>query len=150
MNPVTGPRSTSFVVHAVSFLTGLVGAASTFLVHGSAIQTQVRGFGGGALMLGSTIAKLIHDRGVHIATIQQAGADIGAALPQLRQDLGGVQAFVEQEWPGAKTLLAALDGRIHELEGKVAAVPGVQALTDAVLAAVRAALAGQAPPPPAL
>jgi len=99
--------------------------------------------GGGALLsLGSTIAKLAHDKGLHIATIHAAGSDIAAALPKLRQDLAIVQGFVEQDWPGLARTINDTSGKVHELEQKVEAIPGVDELVVAVTAAIRSQLAG--------
>jgi hypothetical protein len=143
--PRTGPGSVSFAVHAVAFLSGLVGAASAFLVHGSDVQTAVVGGGGVLLSTLSTVSKLLHDRGIHVATIQAAGADIAGVLPQVRKDLAAVQGFVETEWPGVQPYFVDVANKMRELEAKVNAMPGVDALVAAVAAAIRSQPGGSAP-----
>ena len=137
----TGPGSTSFAVWLVTFLGGVASAVEGIVTPGTAAHTATYGGVGALVALASTIAKLFHDKGLHVATIQTAGSDIAAQLPQLQHDAAIATAFVEQDVPGLKA-------RMDALEAKAASVVAPLAPDRAAIeTVVRSVLAGVAPAP---
>lgn len=148
VTPTTGPGSTSFLVWLSTFVPGLLGAVDAAVTKGTPTHTAVLGLGGAVLALGSSIGKLLHDRGLHIATIQAAGSDVAQALPGLTADLTQVRSFVEQEWPTSKGVIDEVTRGLGELRSKVESFPDVEELVRAVTTALAARLS-PAPPSPA-
>lgn len=144
----TGPGSTSFAVWIATFVAGLGSAAEGVLTHGTSAHTAVYGAGGVLLTLGSTLGKLVHDKGLHVATIAAAGSDIAAQLPQLKTDIATAVDFAENKVPGVETALDSVKTRVVALENKVApaASTDVAAVTSIVHQVLAAAL-GSVPAP---
>ena len=134
----TGPGSTSFAVWLVTFLPGLASGVTALLQNGTPTHTAVFGLGGGVVALVSTLGKLLHDKGLHVATIQAGAADIATQLPQLSRDAAIAAGFVTHDIPG-------LQARLDALEAKAA--PTVDELRP-VVAAVLSSLNTPAPPQP--
>lgn len=147
--PKTGLGSTSFAIYLLGALPGLATLLSSFTAHGSSLQVATRAVVGGSLALGSTVVKLIHDKGIHEATIAAAQADVAQALPGLRSDLATVQDFVENELPSVRPVLAGLDTRFHDIEhdieARFAALPGADEIAEAVRQTVANIFATAAP-----
>lgn len=135
----TGLQTPSGALTITGIVAGVLSAVEGVLTPGTTAHTAVYGGGGIIVGLGSVLGKLFHDKGIHVATIQQAGSDISASLPELQHD-ASIAASLVDEIPG-------LHGKIADLEAKVAAVnmPSDQALE----AAVRRVLASVVPPAPA-
>jgi hypothetical protein len=129
----TGPSSTSFQVWLATFLPGLASAISAILQNGTAAHQAVFGLGGGAVMLGSTIFKLIHDQGLNKATLATAGSDLVKALPDLRLDLSKSVSFIENDVPAFKDLVDGVDGRLKALEAKAPELPAIETMVRSVL-----------------
>lgn len=144
----TGPGSTSFAVWLVTFLGGVASAVEGIVTPGSAAHTATYGGVGALVALGSTIGKLVHDRGLHVATIQAAGAEFGLELPKLRSDLSTAVGFAENDVPQLKSVVSSVTDRVGALETKV--VPVATTDVAAVTNIVHGILSGLAQPPVAL
>lgn len=142
----TGPGSTSFAVWITSLIAGIASAIEGVVTPGSTAHTAVYGGGGIIIALGGTITKLLHDKGLHIATIQAAGADIADQLPQLKTDLATAIDFVEQDVPALKGAVNNVQSRMSAVEGKaeaaVASIPGEPQLEAAARSALTKLLGG--------
>ena len=132
----TGPGSTSFAVWLVTFRPGLASGVTALLQNGTPTHTAVFGLGGGVLALFSTLGKLLHDRGLHVATITAGASDIEAQLPQLAHDASIAAAFVAQDLPMLRDQISKAVNGI---------TPDVATLTPIV----KAVLASISAPPPA-
>lgn len=130
--PTTGPGSTSFQLHLVALLISVASAVEAILQPGTSVHTAVFGGGGILLALGSTIAKLMHDKGIHMATIQAAYADVLRNLPQIEKDIQSVGDFLVNQWPSLRNEFGDALGRLQTLETKIADIPGLQQLARAV------------------
>ena len=82
---------------------------------------------------------------LHVATIEQAGSDIAAQLPQLKADLSKTVSFVETDLPGLKAQLAAVDAKVAAVVAPVA--PDAAAI-EKVVRSVLAGLLPAGPPAP--
>lgn len=124
--PSTGLGSTSFTVWLSTFIPGLLSLIDAVAQNSSPTHLAVAGAVGAVLTVGSTIAKLLHDKGIHVATIAAAGSDVAAALPGLRVDLQAVEHFIELDWPASKAVIDDVAGKIasvgKDVEDRVKAV----------------------------
>ena len=141
----TGPGSTSFAVWLATFLPGLAAAITAVVQNGSTEHSAVVGLGGAGLALVSSITKLLHDKGLHVATIQAAGSDIAAQLPQLKADLSKTVSFVETDLPGVKGVIDDVTKRVSALEAKV---PDLGAIEATVRSVISDAFQGHVPAAP--
>ena len=150
----TGPGSTSFAVWLATFLPGLASGVTALLQHGTPTHTAVFGIGGGVMALVSTLGKLFHDKGLHVATIQAAGSDIAAELPSLRTDIAKTVAFAETDLPVLKPAIDSVTSRVSALEAKVipdaSTIEGIvrNVLTSVLTPAAVAPVAPVVPPVP--
>jgi len=119
-------------VHVVGIVAGLGMVVAAFAQNLDNSKTAVSAGAGTVLALGSIVAKLFHDKGVNVATIQNAGSDFAAALPSLTSDLTSVKTFIENEWPASKAVLTEATGKVGALETRVAAIPGLPQIVQAV------------------
>lgn len=143
MSALTGPKSTSFQVWAAGALPGLATLAHGLFTGGSLSQRISQIVAGSGLTGVSSAFKLLHDSGVHQATISQAGSDIAKDIPELKFNIDKVLGFAEADFPGLQGGLSSLEARITAQEQKVVtAVPDAAA----VEAVVRRVLAGLTTP----
>lgn len=141
----TGVTSTSFRIWLATFIPSVAAAVTAFVQNSGGSKSAVLGGAGIVSALFSTLGKLFHDHGVSIASIQQAGSDIAAQLPELKHDASIAAGFVEQEIPGLHSAITDLTTRLTAQEQKViTAVPDAAAIESAV----RTVLAGIVPPAP--
>ena len=141
----TGPGSTSFAVWLVTFLGGVASAVEGIVTPGTPAHTATYGGVGALVALVSSIAKLLHDKGIHVATIQAAGSDIAAQLPQLKSDLATTVSFVENDIPALKGTVDGLTSRVSAVENK--ALPAATTDVAAVTSIVHSILGSLAAPP---
>jgi hypothetical protein len=141
--PTTGTSSVSFRVWLATFLPGLGTAVAGFAQNTNGVRSAAMGGIGLAVSLVSTIFKLLHDKGLHIATIQAAGSDIAAQLPQLRADLSKTVSFIEQDVPGVQSLLSSLGSRVGTVEARI--IPDAKAIEGIVRSVLTSVLAGVQP-----
>ena len=141
----TGPGSTSFAVWLVTFLGGVASAVEGIVTPGTAAHTATYGGVGALVALVSSIAKLLHDKGIHVATIQAAGSDIAAQLPQLKSDLATTTSFAENDIPALKGTIDGLTSRVSAVENK--ALPVATTDVAAVTSIVHSILGSLAAPP---
>lgn len=133
----TGIKSASGILTITGIVGGVVSAVEGAVTSGTPEHAAI--YGGGGLLVGlvSVVAKLFHDKGIHIATIEQAGSDIAAQLPQLRTDLSKTVGFIENDVPGMKSLIDSLGSRVSALEAKTAPdLSGIETVVRKVLAEV--------------
>ncbi|MEM0142418.1 MAG: hypothetical protein QXL94_00490 [Candidatus Parvarchaeum sp.] len=116
---ITGPTSLSTGVWFTTTATGVASFIQSILSNGSSVHTAV--FGGGGLLISmfATVAKLFHDRGIHMSTIQAAGEDVLKEWDPLKNDIATVISFAENDVPGVKTIVNDVKTRIDALEQKV-------------------------------
>jgi hypothetical protein len=159
MNPATGPKSTSFKLSVAGILTGL-GTLITGLVHnpnavanGQGAVSDVRTAVGAAVVAGSIIIKLIHDKGFNAATIAAAGNDIAQALPEIKTNLSKAASLVESDFPALQTdydkFKTEVSTKLNELATHVTSVTGItpQDIEDAVRHILGNAVPITPPPP---
>ena len=150
----TGPGSTSFAVWLVTFLGGVASAVEGIVTPGTPAHTATYGGVGALVALVSSIAKLMHDKGLHVATIQAAGSDIAAELPSLRTDIAKTVAFAETDLPVLKPAIDSVTSRVSALEAKVipdaSTIEGIvrNVLTSVLTPAAVAPVAPVVPPGP--
>lgn len=142
VTPATGPSSTSFQVFLAGALPGLITLFHGLIAGGQTPSQKIASILGGSGLTGIAAAfKLLHDHGIHVATIQQAGSDIAADIPQLKHDSSIAAAFAEQDFP-------AFSQRLDALEVKAASIVAPLAPDAAAIeTVVRQVLAGIAPAP---
>lgn len=128
----TGANSFSGLISIAGAVSGAASAVQAIASSGTDMHQAVFGGGGILLALGSVIAKLKHDQGIHIATIQQAGSDIAAQLPQIKVDLARTIDFIEHDVPGAHDVVTALQNGASALAARLSAVEAkaVPTITD--------------------
>lgn len=145
----TGPGSTSFTVWLVTFLGGVASAIEGIVTPGTPAHTATYGAVGGIVALFATIAKLFHDKGLHVATIQAAGSDIATQLGPngaVRADLTSAIQFIESDVPAIHGFISDLMARVEAVEQKAA--PIVTTDVEAVKGIVHSILTGIAAPAP--
>ena len=124
----------SAIAHISSVALGVASVLVGILQHGGTAHTAVYGGGGLVLATFSTIAYLFHEKGVTVASIHQAGSDLASSLPALRADLQKTTAFIEGEWPTAKTIINDTSTRVNGLVDKVTALPDASKILSDVAA----------------
>lgn len=137
--PKTGVTSTSFQVHAVAFLTAVVGAVYSAITNLTPVQHWTVGGGAALLALVSTAAKLIHDKGIHVATIAAVGPGVVAALPDIESLDPTITAKVEAEAAKIRS----------DVTIELAKVPDAAAIEGIVKQALSGLLSQAAAAPPA-
>ena len=137
----TGLQSPSGALTITGIVAVALSAVEGILTPGTSVHTAV--YGGGGLIVGlvSVIGKLVHDKGIHVATIQQAGSDIAADVPELKLNLDKVLSFAESDFPGLKDRIDALEVKASSIVAPLA--PDATAIETVV----RQVLAGIAPAP---
>lgn len=143
----TGTSSTSFRIWLATFIPGLATTVTAFAQNSGGSKTAALGVGGLVVSLFSTLAKLGHDHGLNKATLAAGASDITAALApdgQLRADLSKTVSFVENDLPGAKTVVSDVTARVEALEKKVPDLAGIEQIVRTV---VGQAFASAAPAP---
>lgn len=142
VTPKTGPSSVSFFVFLLAVLPGLVTLIHGLVAgHGGVQISQI--LGGSGLTAIAAAAKLLHDHGIHVATIRAVGADLFEQLPQLRSDLAVVTAFIEKDFPGSSSAFAEIASHFTALEGRIAALVPAPTLGE-IVSAVKTSLAASA------
>ena len=140
----TGTSSTSFRIWLATFIPSVAATVTAFTQNSGGSKSAVLGGAGILSALFSTLGKLFHDHGVSIASIQQAGTDVAAQLPQLKLDASKTAAFIENDVPALKGTIDALTARVAAAEAHVASV--VAPDSAAVESVVRKVLGQLAPP----
>jgi hypothetical protein len=139
--PETGPGSTSFLVHAAAFLSGLATTAIAAFAASPNSKIQVVGVAAGSLVaLGSTASKLYHDQGIHVATITALGSAVGKDLPTLEALDPHITDVATAE---VNKLRGELGAHFQQIDSKIAAIPGAEQIAATVRQVV--AQAFQAP-----
>ena len=133
----TGPKSTSFQVFVAGALPGLLTLAHGLLAGGQPASAKLASILGGSGLTGVAAAfKLLHDSGIHKATIAAAGSDVQASLPELRLNIDKVLGFAESDFPGLKTALDGIGARVSAVESKIPDATGIESLVRSVVASV--------------
>jgi hypothetical protein len=127
----TGIFSASGAMWLLTTASGILSALNGLLQKGTPMHTAVYGGGGILLALVVTVAKLFHDKGIHIATIQQAGSDIAAQLPQISSDITKTASFIAHDAPALITAITDQDARIAQLEKNLPSLTAIESILTA-------------------
>ena len=130
----TGILATSTKLHLGALLLSVLsGCEAIFQQPKSAVHLAVFGGGGLIVAAASTVAKLFHDKGIHIATIEQAGAELVKELPLLKADLSVFVTWLSTQFPELSTHITSLEDRLATEEQKViTAIPDHAAIATVV------------------
>lgn len=133
MNSTTGLKSFSGIFATTGLVGGVLSALEAVLTPGTSVHTAVYGGGGIIAALVSILGKLFHDKGIHVATIQQGVKDIAQVEPAVSADLSTLRNFIETDWPASKALIQEATARVSALEASAAKVvaPVVEVATPA-------------------
>jgi len=136
--------SPTMKVHIPAFAGGILATVDGAIQHGPTLVRAVLVIVGGVVALSSTVATIIRDKGVSVASIEQAGSALAAKLPSLEAELGTVGTLVSTDFPATKATVDSLVRVVGDLQAKVADVPTVAQLVDAT----KHSILGQPTTPP--
>jgi hypothetical protein len=109
-------KTPSGTLTIIGIIAGVLSAIEGIVTPGTDVHTAVYGAGGIILGLGAVIGKIFHDKGIHISTIQQAGAVVASSAPALADDLSTVLSSVENDVPALKAAIDSFSARLTALE----------------------------------
>lgn len=116
----TGPKSVSFWGTVVGVLSGLTGLIFSLVASSDPVLVRsVVGAVGLAVVTVTTAIKIIHDKGVSLATIEALVKLLETNVPVLEADvvqyLPQIIAFLENVWPNALSELNKLESQVASL-----------------------------------
>ena len=133
MSKETGPKSTSFQLSAAGIISGLGILITGYVQNTNGEATTAHSIVGGALALGSIVAKLWHDGVFRKASIAAALTSVTADLPAWKADVSKAVSFVEEDLPGVKTVISDVQGKIASLEGRIPDLGNIESVVRQVL-----------------
>lgn len=123
----TGINATSTRIWGATFLPGLASLLVALLQPHSPLRSAVLAIAGLVSMTGSTVVKLIHDKGLHVASIGAAAADVEKHLPQLQADIATVLNFAQNDFPAVKSFVSTASAKLDSLQASIPNMASVEA-----------------------